>query len=791
MKQLTNEMNKATVNRVTIGKIPLQACASRYSALILVAVMLLSPGLVLTGASDDLSVPVYSADAGPIQFYEYRNFSTIRDILLDVEATYPGIAKVYDIGDSWESTQGLATRDILAIKISDNVLVDEDEPEVLIVALHHAGEWVTSELVTEAIMNITSSYGNDTRISWLVDNRELWIVPVVNPDGLEYALTVDSSWRKNRRLNYDGSYGVDLNRNYNGSENGDPAGAWGGVDASDIPSYPTYCGEAPFSEPETVAIRDLTYARDFQIELDFHSSGEWVMWPWGYTSNLTDDDASLVSIGNQLAALNGYTAAQSVDLYPTTGDTLDWLYGGADVYPFLFEIGTVFQPKKNSEVWGIIDENMPALMLGIEIAGDRDMRAFDISHSPVSTRAWSASGHSLEAVVTAGRGVDTTATTLVYRADGGSWTELAMDRLGNDTYAAVVPAQSEGTLVEYYFVAHDLGGVEKMSPTYSPYEVYSFTVTPASYGMLRAVTNPAVPGMIYIDGQWMSRWGLDWVKLSPGEYTLSFGDVLGLVTPEPQMITIVAGEITYAQGDYVAMGSLRVITEPAVPSTIYVDGIPRNDWGFWNYVPAGTYTVSFGAVADMATPSPQTVTVTEGGFQQVTGTFISSPGAPGPDPASYGMLRLTSSPAVPLDGEWMSHWGLDWVKLAPGEYTLSFSDVFGALTPAPETITITAGMTTTYEAVFDLAGTLRVMTSPPVPSTVYVDGIPRNDWGLWVDVPVGTYVISFGDVEGLTTPEPQTVTVTAGGYTEVTGVFAWDFYPPPLLLHALPRTVNT
>jgi len=292
------------------------------------------------------------------------------------------------------------------------------------------------------------------------------------------------------------------------------------------------------------------------------------------------------------------------------------------------------------------------------------------------------------------------------------------------------------------------------------------------YGWLRAVTNPAVPGMIYIDGEWMSRWGLDWVKLNPGEYTLSFGDVLGLVTPAPQVIEIVAGEITYAQGDYVAMGSLRVITDPAVPSTVYVDDIPRNDWGFWNYVPAGTYTVSFGAVADMATPpSPQTVTVTEGGFQQVIGTFTSSPGAPGPDPATYGMLRVTTSPAVPtmvyLDGEWMSHWGLDWVKVAPGTHTLSFSDV----TPDPVSVEITAGMTTSYEGVFELAGTLRVMTSPPVPSTIYVNDIPRNDWGLWVDVPVGTYTVSFGEVEGLIAPVPQVVTVTAGGYTEVTGIF--------------------
>jgi len=465
---------------LTVGFLSFRGQVLRLSALVMVMLSVATPGLMSTGSSSDLISPIGVPEAGPVPDYVYRNFSTIRSILLDVEADYPAIAKVYDIGDSWETTQGLADRDILAVKISDNVLVDEDEPEVLIVALHHAREWVTSELVTEAITNITSSYGTDPRISWLVDNRELWIIPVVNPDGLDYALDVDSSWRKNRRLNYDGSYGVDLNRNYNGSEDGDPAGAWGGAGTSDIPSYATYCGEYPFSEPETVAIRDLAYARDFQIELDFHSSGEWVMWPWGYTTNTTPDDASLVSIGNQFAAINGYTAAQSVDLYPTTGDSLDWLYGGIHIYSFLFEIGTVFQPDREDEVWGIINENMPAIMLGIEFAGDRDLRAFDIAHSPVPTRAWSASGHSLEAVVTADRGVEPSETTMVYRADGAAWAEVVMTRLNNDTYTATVPAQPAGALVEYYFTAEDIGGVEKMSPTYAPYEVHSYTVTPVS-----------------------------------------------------------------------------------------------------------------------------------------------------------------------------------------------------------------------------------------------------------------------------------------------------------------------
>jgi hypothetical protein len=292
---------------------------------------------------------------------------------------------------------------------------------------------------------------------------------------------------------------------------------------------------------------------------------------------------------------------------------------------------------------------------------------------------------------------------------------------------------------------------------------------------LRVTTNPAVPTMISIDGEWASPWGLNWVKLEPGTYELTFSDVPGFVTPAPVDVEIEAEETTNYEANFVPCGSLRVMTSPAVPSTIYVDGIPRNDWGLWADVPAGTYTVSFGAVADFAAPSPQTVTVTSGVCAEVTGVFESSPGSLGPDPETYGMLRLTSIPPVAsmiyVDGYWMSPWGLNWVKLEPGIYELTFSDVPGFVTPSQTIIEIVAGTTTTIDATFVSCGSLHVITIPAVPSTIYVDGIPRNDWGMWVDIPAGTYIVSFGDVPGYIAPGPQTVTVATSGYTQVAGVF--------------------
>ena len=421
-------------------------------------------------------------EAGPPVPYDYRNYSTIRDLLYQTESDHPDIAKVYDIGDSWEKTQGIADRDVLAIKISDDVGTDEGEPEVLIISLQHAREWPSSEIAAQLIENLTDPYGDDPRISWLVDNREIWIVPVVNPDGLDYALEIDDGWRKNRRDNGDGTYGVDLNRNYNGSQNGDPLGEWGGAGTSDDTSSYNYCGEYPFSEPETQAIRDLALNHSFAVALDIHTFSDLVMWPWGYTTDLPPDNEDLVRIGTNMAALNGYTADQSVGLYPTTGDSLDWLYGGLDVYTFLFEVGgqaDSYHPSDEPVVLELIEENIPPALLLIEVAGDREERPFEIYHEPLSDELYSGFGREVVADITAARGVDTSHLSLVYRVDGGPWQleSLALFS-GNDSYYAHVPSQPEGSMVEYYITARDMAGTELMSPRYAPYEVHSYSVLP-------------------------------------------------------------------------------------------------------------------------------------------------------------------------------------------------------------------------------------------------------------------------------------------------------------------------
>ncbi|MCH7583763.1 MAG: serine protease [Acidobacteria bacterium] len=292
-------------------------------------------------------------------------------------------------------------------------------------------------------------------------------------------------------------------------------------------------------------------------------------------------------------------------------------------------------------------------------------------------------------------------------------------------------------------------------------------------GLLRVVTDPAVASQILVDGVPYDTWGLSWVKLPPGTYQVSFSDVEGFSTPAAQSITVTEGATTAVTGSFTQRGFLRVITDPAVPATISVDGVPRNDWGMWTDLEAGDYQVCFGDVADYTTPACETATVTAGATTIITGTYISNPGAA--EPTGYGWLRVVTSPAVAsqilVDGVARDTWGLNWLKVPAGDYTVSFRDLEGFSTPAAQTVTVTEGTTTAVTGTFTPRGWIRAITSPALVATITVDGIPRNDWGMWTDFDPGDYQVCFGDVAGYTTPVCQTATVTAGTTSTITGTY--------------------
>jgi hypothetical protein len=308
-----------------------------------------------------------------------------------------------------------------------------------------------------------------------------------------------------------------------------------------------------------------------------------------------------------------------------------------------------------------------------------------------------------------------------------------------------------------------------------PSEPFSPTSHIESPALLRATTNPAVHGKILVDGVARDEWGLAWMKISPGPHDVTFGDVYGLGPAPAVHIDAVSGATSEAVGNYARWGSLRVTTDPAVASTISVDGVPQNDWGMWRSIAPGTHTISFGAVAGFDPPADVTVTIAEGEFRHVPGVFTANPNALGPDPSTYGFLQVTTNPAVhsliSVNGAPRDEWGM-YVKLTPGDYTVTFKAVYGFTPPAPRLVTVAAGGGTTfYQGDFLQHGSLRITTNPAMAATVFVDGVPRDDWGMWQSMEPGTYTVSFEPVPGFTTPAPQTVDVRTGDLTAVEGVY--------------------
>jgi hypothetical protein len=268
-------------------------------------------------------------------------------------------------------------------------------------------------------------------------------------------------------------------------------------------------------------------------------------------------------------------------------------------------------------------------------------------------------------------------------------------------------------------------------------------------------------------------WGLNWALLQGGSHTVAFTHAQGYTEPAPQTIQIGTNATTTLAGTFVQRGSLRVVTSPAVPAAISVDGTVRDDWGFWTDIPTGSHQVCFGPAAGFLPPPCQTVTVTAGTLTQITGTFMASAGAPGP--SGTGQLRVTTSPALPsqilVNGTPMDSWGLNWVDLAPGTYTVSFTHVEGYTEPQDQVVTVSAGTVTQVAGAFTQRGSLRVITSPAVPANITVDGVSMDNWGMWTDIAVGSHLVCPGEAPGFSSPPCQTVTIVAGQLTTVTETF--------------------
>jgi len=322
--------------------------------------MIFGSFLLMAGSCDN--EPPKTPDAGL-----YHTYAELDSELHQLATANPQIARVASIGKSIEG------RELWAIKISDNVAQDEPESTVVFVGGHHAREWISVDVPFLLAKYLLNQYGTDTMATRLVNQTEIWIVPMVNPDGHQYSVTSQRLWRKNRRNNGDGTFGVDLNRNYSYQ--------WGGPGSSGDTFSDTYRGTGPFSEPETAAVRDFLQQNRPSGLISYHNFSQLILYPWGHTNNPAPDKTLLnnfaVAMADRIRVVHNvsYTPEQSSDLYLASGDTTDWLYGVLGVPCFTIEL----RPRStfpgfelpDSEIAPTFEENLPAALYLI----DRSLQA--------------------------------------------------------------------------------------------------------------------------------------------------------------------------------------------------------------------------------------------------------------------------------------------------------------------------------------------------------------------------------------------------------------------------------
>jgi hypothetical protein len=295
----------------------------------------------------------------------YYTFAEVVSVLDQMAAAYPQlVAPKVSLGATLEG------RAIWMVKLSDNPLVDEGEPELRIDAMHHAREPQSMQTTLFFMSWLLENYGTDPLATYLIDERELYCVPCVNPDGYEYNRATNPGggglWRKNRRDNGNGTFGVDLNRNYPFQWGYDTNGS------STNPSSETYRGTAPASEPEVQRMVAFLAARDFATALSVHTYSNLWLAPFGYAPLLPTNHGDYQELGALATAVNGYVfGPASTTLYLANGGTVDQDHGIHGTMSWTPEIGSSsdgFWPAQ-ARIVPLAEENLVAFQRTALAAG--------------------------------------------------------------------------------------------------------------------------------------------------------------------------------------------------------------------------------------------------------------------------------------------------------------------------------------------------------------------------------------------------------------------------------------
>ena len=458
---------------VGVGRVDLAVSPAGYAALV-------KTGIVLEVTVADIapSIAAQYASAGQrgdeFSYTAYHQLDVVNDKVVELANDYPALAEVISFGTSLEG------RTQWGLRITGQG-GPSNKAGIFFHGGQHAREWVTVPVPLYAAEHLLGNYLADPVVRDLVDNIEWFILPVMNPDGYTHTWTTYRLWRKNRRNNGDGTFGVDLNRNW--------GVGWGGVGASGDTGSDIYYGTGPFSEPETQAIRDFIREHtNIVAYIDFHNYSQLILWPWGNIADLCDDNDEFDAVGSVMASeihdVHGETYVYGPiysTIYPASGGSVDWAYGGNILERLILAYTIELRPESSggggfelppAQILPTCEENLPAIMYladwaqgqvntGIRIVSDLPQMVLPATPVVIDIEIISINE-------------DLAATpTLHYRFDGGAFQTNTMTHVGGGLYQATIPAADCGDVPEYYFGAEGTVTGVVYKPASAPAEFFT------------------------------------------------------------------------------------------------------------------------------------------------------------------------------------------------------------------------------------------------------------------------------------------------------------------------------
>lgn len=401
-------------------------------------------------------------------FASFHTYDEINAYMQTLATQRPELAQRFSAGQSLEN------RTIYGIRLT-GVGGTANKPAVLFSGCQHAREWAapsTTMFIADRLVNL---YDTDPGVRSLLDRAVVYIVPIVNPDGYVYTWNTNRLWRKNRRNNGNGTFGVDLNRNW--------STGWGlDSGSSGSGSSETYRGTAPFSEPETQVLRDFVLAHpELDAHIDFHSYSELILWAWGYQTGSPPNPAGaiLADVGTRMqtaiADTHGhvYTAGPAGDtLYLASGVFPDWSFQERGLISYTIEL----RPDSNSadgfilpasEIIPTGEENFAAIK---ELIGYVALPLTFQFPNGLPTTVPADQSSTIDLIINNGAGTLNPASPTVFHRTGtsGVFQSAAMTLVSGNLYRATLPATPCGSTINYYFQAATTTGALAASPDDAP-----------------------------------------------------------------------------------------------------------------------------------------------------------------------------------------------------------------------------------------------------------------------------------------------------------------------------------